>query len=96
MAYSKRALQDWEQGGRQPDSAARVYLTVIAKGRLCVDHKSGVGLRAYTGKLRSLLSTRSHPEAGRAASALGHGESPPVTPDVPQYQRSAFRYDRSL
>jgi putative transcriptional regulator len=28
---SKRALQDWEQGGRQPDSAARAYLTVIAK-----------------------------------------------------------------
>ena len=28
---SKRALQEWEQGGRQPDSAARVYLTVIAK-----------------------------------------------------------------
>ena len=27
---SKRALQEWEQGGRQPDSAARVYLTVIA------------------------------------------------------------------
>ena len=23
--------QEWEQGGRQPDSAARVYLTVIAK-----------------------------------------------------------------
>lgn len=27
----KRALQEWEQGGRQPDSAARSYLTVIAK-----------------------------------------------------------------
>jgi len=27
----KRALQGWEQGGRQPDSAARAYLTVIAK-----------------------------------------------------------------
>lgn len=27
----KRALQEWEQGGRQPDSAARTYLTVIAK-----------------------------------------------------------------
>jgi putative transcriptional regulator len=27
----KRALQEWEQGGRQPDSAARAYLTVIAK-----------------------------------------------------------------
>src|SRR5881296_3915381 len=28
---SKRALQEWEQGGRQPDSAARSYLTVIAR-----------------------------------------------------------------
>ena len=28
---SKRSLQEWEQGGRQPDSAARAYLTVIAK-----------------------------------------------------------------
>lgn len=28
---SKRALQEWEQGGRQPDSAARSYLTVIEK-----------------------------------------------------------------
>lgn len=28
---NKRALQEWEQGGRQPDSAARAYLTVIAK-----------------------------------------------------------------
>ena len=28
---SKRALQEWEQGGRQPGSAARAYLTVIAK-----------------------------------------------------------------
>jgi len=28
---SKRAIQEWEQGGRQPDSAARAYLTVISK-----------------------------------------------------------------
>ncbi len=28
---SKRALQEWEQGGRQPDSAARAYLTVISR-----------------------------------------------------------------
>jgi putative transcriptional regulator len=28
---SKRALQEWEQGSRQPDSAARAYLMVIAK-----------------------------------------------------------------
>src|SRR6476620_5965779 len=31
FGISKRALQEWEQGGRQPDSAARAYLTVIAK-----------------------------------------------------------------
>lgn len=30
FGISKRALQEWEQGGRQPDSAARAYLTVIA------------------------------------------------------------------
>lgn len=28
---SKRALQEWEQGGRQPDSAGRAYLAVIAR-----------------------------------------------------------------
>ena len=33
---SKRALQEWEQGGRQPDSAARAYLTVIAKEPILV------------------------------------------------------------
>jgi putative transcriptional regulator len=33
---SKRALQEWEQGGRQPDSAARAYLTVIAKEPLVI------------------------------------------------------------
>ena len=33
---SKRALQEWEQGGRQPDSAARAYLTVISKAPLVV------------------------------------------------------------
>jgi len=27
----KRALQEWEQGGWQQDSAARAYLTVIVK-----------------------------------------------------------------
>lgn len=26
-----RAVQDWEQGRRQPDRAARAYLTVIAR-----------------------------------------------------------------
>ena len=33
---SKRALQEWEQGGRQPDSAARAYLNVIAKEPIIV------------------------------------------------------------
>ena len=33
---SKRALQEWEQGGRQPDSAARAYLTVISKEPILV------------------------------------------------------------
>lgn len=31
FGISKRALQEWEQGGRHPDSAARAYLMVIAK-----------------------------------------------------------------
>ena len=31
FGIGKRALQEWEQGGRQADSAARAYLTVIAK-----------------------------------------------------------------
>ena len=38
---SKRALQEWEQGGRQPDSAARAYLTVIAKVPLVVRRALG-------------------------------------------------------
>jgi putative transcriptional regulator len=29
-ALDPRALQDWEQGRRKPDRAARAYLTVIA------------------------------------------------------------------
>jgi putative transcriptional regulator len=29
-ALDARALQDWEQGRRRPDRAARAYLTVIA------------------------------------------------------------------
>ena len=31
FALDPRALQDWEQGRRQPDRAARAYLTVIAR-----------------------------------------------------------------
>ena len=38
---SKRALQEWEQGGRQPDSAARAYLTVIAKEPIAVRRALG-------------------------------------------------------
>lgn len=30
FALDPRALQDWEQGRRRPDRAARAYLTVIA------------------------------------------------------------------
>jgi putative transcriptional regulator len=30
-ALDPRAMQDWEQGRRRPDRAARAYLTVIAK-----------------------------------------------------------------
>jgi putative transcriptional regulator len=30
-ALDARALQDWEQGRRRPDKAARAYLKVIAK-----------------------------------------------------------------
>ena len=40
---SKRAIQEREQGGRQPDSAARAYLTVMAK-------EPSVVLRALGGK----------------------------------------------
>ena len=31
FALDARALQDWEQGRRKPDRAARAYLMVIAK-----------------------------------------------------------------
>ena len=40
---SKRALQEWEQGGRQPDSAARAYLTVIAREPAAVRRALGNG-----------------------------------------------------
>src|SRR5437773_11880733 len=39
---SKRALQEGEQVGRQPDSSARAYLTVIAKERAVV-RRAGAG-----------------------------------------------------
>lgn len=31
FCINKRALQEWEQGGRQPDSTARAYLRVISR-----------------------------------------------------------------
>ncbi len=31
FALDPRAMQDWEQGRRRPDRAARAYLTVIAR-----------------------------------------------------------------
>jgi putative transcriptional regulator len=31
FALDPRALQDWEQGRRRPDRAARAYLTVISR-----------------------------------------------------------------
>lgn len=35
--FNRRSLQDWEQGRRMPDSAARAYLMVISKNRRAVD-----------------------------------------------------------
>jgi putative transcriptional regulator len=37
FALDARALQDWEQGRRKPDRAARAYLTVIARRPEAVD-----------------------------------------------------------
>jgi putative transcriptional regulator len=35
--FNRRSLQDWEQGRRTPDSAARAYLLVIANNPEAVD-----------------------------------------------------------
>jgi putative transcriptional regulator len=35
--FNRRSLQDWEQGRRTPDSAARAYLLVIAHDPAAVD-----------------------------------------------------------
>ena len=35
--FNRRSLQDWEQGRRIPDSAARAYLTVIANNPKAVE-----------------------------------------------------------
>jgi putative transcriptional regulator len=37
--FNRRSLQDWEQGRRTPDSAARAYLLVIANNPAAV-HKA--------------------------------------------------------
>jgi DNA-binding transcriptional regulator YiaG len=42
---SQRALEEWEQGGRQPDSAARAYLTVIANESAAVRRALAKGWR---------------------------------------------------
>jgi putative transcriptional regulator len=35
--FNPRSLQDWEQGRRMPDSAARAYLLVIANNPKAVE-----------------------------------------------------------
>lgn len=37
FGFSPRAVQDWEQGRRKPESAARAYLLVIAREPRAVD-----------------------------------------------------------
>jgi putative transcriptional regulator len=37
FGFSPRAVQDWEQGRRKPESAARAYLLVIARDPKAVD-----------------------------------------------------------
>ena len=37
FGFSPRAVQDWEQGRRKPESAARAYLVVIARDPKAVD-----------------------------------------------------------
>lgn len=37
FALDPRAVQDWEQGRRRPDRAARAYLTVIARNPKAVE-----------------------------------------------------------
>jgi putative transcriptional regulator len=37
FGFSTRAAQDWEQGRRKPESAARAYLLVIAREPKAVD-----------------------------------------------------------
>ena len=37
FGFSPRAVQDWEQGRRKPETAARAYLIVIAREPKAVD-----------------------------------------------------------
>lgn len=37
FGFSPRAVQDWEQGRRKPETAARAYLLVIARETKAVD-----------------------------------------------------------
>jgi len=37
VGFSPRAVQDWEQGRRKPETAARAYLLVIASDPKAVD-----------------------------------------------------------
>src|SRR6202163_1097951 len=37
FGFSPRSVQDWEQGRRKPESAARAYLLVIAREPKAVD-----------------------------------------------------------
>ena len=40
--FSRRTLQEWEQGRANPDGAVRAYLTVIAKNPTAVNEALGV------------------------------------------------------
>ena len=40
--FSRRTLQEWEQGRANPDSAVRAYLTVIAKNPSAVNEALGI------------------------------------------------------
>jgi len=49
FGFSPRAVQDWEQGRRKPETAARAYLLVIAHDPKAVDRAlrgGGVGSHA--------------------------------------------------
>jgi putative transcriptional regulator len=37
FGFNPRSVQDWEQGRRKPESAARAYLVVIAREHKAVD-----------------------------------------------------------